>query len=123
LTPEDISPEGKLVIALRASREPTRDGEPWRTFVEVVAALDRDCAVRVTQHHPDGRIYLCSTCDQPLPDRDTAVVHQLGSRVVDLLTSIHGFDDPEVRPLVLGQLTAAAADRNRARWHWLLDEL
>jgi hypothetical protein len=46
LDPEDFDAKGRLTIALRAGRDPSREGEPWRTILDVVPALDRDCQVR-----------------------------------------------------------------------------
>jgi hypothetical protein len=124
LNPEDIDAAGKLAVVFRVARGRTLDGETWRTILEVIPALDRDCQVQLVRDRGSrNRSYQCLTCDQELGDRDQAVVHQLGDHAVDALARIHEWNTLTALPEVLKGLTRAAIRRNRPRWQWLLDEL
>ncbi|MDX3656255.1 hypothetical protein PV646_02945 [Streptomyces sp. ID05-26A] len=121
LDPEDFDAKGKLTVALRAARNPTRDGEPWRTILDVVPVLDRDCQVRELVQG-DSVSYECLGCGRRLGDRDQAAVHQLGEHALRLIARIHGWENPQELPAVIGGLARAAIDRNQTRWQWLLGQ-
>ncbi|MBE8519249.1 hypothetical protein ILP97_17300 [Amycolatopsis sp. H6(2020)] len=123
LEPEDVGSAGKLLIALRAAGESAGGDEPWRTILEVVPALDRDCQIHAVKHPPSGWAFWCRSCGQRLRGRDDAALHQLGESAVDLLLAIHGWDDPQVRPTILGLLIRAAIHRNQLRWQWVPEGL
>ncbi|SFQ82014.1 hypothetical protein [Amycolatopsis rubida] len=119
LGPDDVGSAGRLLIALRAAGETAGEEEPWNTILDVVPALDRDCRIRVERRPEHDRSYWCRSCGTRLQGRDHAAVHQLGERAVDLLLAIHGWNDPQVRPAVLGLLVRAAIRRDQSRWTWL----
>jgi hypothetical protein len=116
----DIDGRGRLTIASRAQRDPRRAGEPWATFLDVVAALDRDCQIQLVPHvfAADRWRYRCQACGTQIDEIHDAARHQLGPGVVAELARIHGWDEQAAEQCVW-RLARAAWERDRPRWDWV----
>lgn len=111
LGPNDVDGQGKLMIAARSN-------DLWRTVLDVVPCLDRDCQIETVRRGlRRQRSYRCRVCGHCPSTESAAILHQLGPRAVVLLTRIHEWDTAPLPPLV-----NAAIVRNTDRWRWLLDE-
>lgn len=108
----DIDALGRLTIARRAD-------DMWRTILDVIPSLDRDCQIQANTRWRRRRSYLCITCGRHLDDSFEAALHQLGGDAVTLLASIHHWTIPNVVP----ELIKAARARNSVRWKWLQDNV
>jgi hypothetical protein len=70
----------------------------WRTILDVIPSLDRDCQIQANTRWRRHCSYLCITCGRHLDDSFEAALHQLGGDAVPLLASIHpSWDDSERR--------------------------
>lgn len=101
---QEVDANGRLAIAANSAT-------PWMTTLNSVPALDRDCQIR---QHPAGTHFQCTVCQREPATQHAAALHQLGEHPVQLLTRIHGWEQPPVPPLA-----EAARLRNPARWSWL----
>lgn len=102
---QEVAADGRLAIAAHAA-------DQWKTMLESIPALDRDCQIR---EHPAGsRGFQCTVCESEPAGQYAAALHQLGEHPVRMLTRIHGWHHPPVPPLV-----EAARNRNPTRWSWL----
>lgn len=104
----DIDPHGRLRCVQNAS-----SSGRWGEVLDVVAELDAHCHIEAAPAGA-GHTYRCRVCGTEPTDPVAAVRHQLGDRVLKLLTAIHHAQAEPLRELV-----TAARDIDPDRWRWL----